>query len=195
MKRATSGPLALAFFFSAASAACGTDAESVAQSYCGHLRDCAEKAGDEFSETECKDELIEATEEAETAGCAEEWDAVLDCVSDLELQCSDEADDVIEAECGAKLEAHEDCEDGREGTGVAIGGNRCDAAANRVVTKLEECGVEVAESDEEAGGAECTAEIAEQYDQIADCYEAAPCEEVHGAGDNSALQECISAAS
>lgn len=88
--------------------ACGGDD---AASLCAQLRECAEKSGAKFSETECNETFTKQREKADTAGCASEYDDVMSCVSGIDFQCSDNFERKSAAECGAKIKALDKCED------------------------------------------------------------------------------------
>jgi len=78
--------------------ACGSDADNL----CGKEEECAKKAGTPFSKTECEDNFKKAKEEAKTAGCEDEYSKALSCAADIDFECSDNFDEKLSSECGAK---------------------------------------------------------------------------------------------
>lgn len=80
----------------------GSDVSAV----CQKESDCATKAGTSFSKTKCEDELTQAQEEAQTAGCSAEFQAMADCAASAVASASctdlDNAGQYLAAECGAQ---------------------------------------------------------------------------------------------
>jgi len=85
--------------------ACGSDDLT---SVCEKADECARKAGTAFSKTECENAAKAEKEKAETAGCADQYAEYVDCVTGLDLQCTD-GTSKIQAECGAKVNAVNKC--------------------------------------------------------------------------------------
>ena len=83
-------------------AGCG----SAASSACDKAEECAIKAGDAFSHTECETKAISAREKADSVKCGAEFDEVANCAS--ALACGSNGSD-LEANCGAQLKALDKC--------------------------------------------------------------------------------------
>jgi len=66
-------------------------------------------------------------------------------------------------------------------------GNDCDAAADEITAKFEECGITVSGGDGDGSGGECTEEAAAAATCLADCVTAAPCEALDGTDVDAAL--------
>jgi len=80
---------------------CGVD-------LCARSEDCARKAGDAFSITECRNEAVTSREKAQTAGCATEYNDMEVCLAGLTCdQLS--TNNGREANCGAKLDQFREC--------------------------------------------------------------------------------------
>lgn len=165
----------------------GGDAGSTASSLCSKFRECAEKAGTGFSETECKNNFTEEAEKADTQGCGDQYDEYATCIGDIDLTCSDSFEKAISAECGSKAKAVSKC------TGSSVtGGDSCKDAADRIRTKYEECGIRTRTSDEEST-AECTDAAGDQAEKVATCVEQTPCQGLSGEDQDSAnrFAECL----
>lgn len=178
--------LASLVLFSMTTVACGGDPSA---EYCGKIRQCAEKSGASFSETECTNELDVALESAETSGCGSEYDEYLSCAASLDYECSEDWSAKIASECGAALKAASKC----DGT---VFGSPCERAAERIAAKTEECSGQASSSDDDDDGEEvaCTDERAAEAEKVADCFEAASCAALSGEDAEGALQlsECFS---
>ena len=157
--------------------ACSAGGEG-AESFCDRIQDCAEKAGVQFSVTSCKSDFVESKESAGTAGCSDEYEEYVGCVSNAPFVCSDDLDLVVEAECGSKAKALSEClGPGTEVTGV--GANACDRAQAKIDAKIDSCGGTVPTPyDPEERKSECTEERAKRATEAAEGFEALPCERV-----------------
>lgn len=150
--------------------------ESGGDALCRRAHACAEKSGAAFSETECKSDMRGALERAETAGCAGEYEEYMDCVGAIDLECSDDLDTLIVAECGAKLEKAAAC----LGDGGVVAQSACERLFARYRVKVEACGgsfIDHSSDDEseEADDSACEEKVA--LDNAA-AFEQLPCEEV-----------------
>ncbi len=146
----------------------GCSTESGGDQLCSKVQTCAEKSGAAFSQSQCKDDLQQAQEEADTAGCGDEYASYMDCVGALDFQCSDDLSAMITAECGAKVKAVAKC----TGGGVAFGQSACAAARERMDAKYDSCGIS---RDPASNDEECTEEWGIAYAKVADCTEQASC--------------------
>jgi hypothetical protein len=63
----------------------------------------------------------------------------------------------------------------------------CEKASDTVTAKYEDCGIEVADSDEESD-VECTDELGTQSICVADCIDAADCTALDGTDSDAALE-------
>ncbi len=73
-----------------------------AGAFCDKAQECATKAGDAFSRTECEDSLKTDQEKADSLGCSGEYDAYLSCLADLDCGATLSQ---IDANCGAQTKA------------------------------------------------------------------------------------------
>jgi hypothetical protein len=73
---------------------------------CAVAEDCAKKSGDAFSITQCRNEYQTGREQANTKGCAPQFDEYFNCISNLQCGSTDEQ---ISANCGAKGNAFSKC--------------------------------------------------------------------------------------
>jgi len=73
-------------------------------------------------------------------------------------------------------------------------GNDCEDAADRIIAKAEECGLDTGTSDGDGASGECTDEAGAAAQCAAGCYEAASCETLKGEDADGALAfaECAS---
>ncbi len=86
-----------------AAVACGgSDISTV----CEKEAACATKAGQAFSKTKCEDTLTQDSEQAQTAGCSNEYQAFADCVANAVSGASCESlqdtQGFVTSECGAQ---------------------------------------------------------------------------------------------
>jgi hypothetical protein len=90
---------------------------------CETVAACAKEDGEEFSLSECEQELLFSFEESDSVGCGEEWKALYDCASRLSCSALKKLSD-LEDECESAAEALEKCtERARDAvTGGADGG-------------------------------------------------------------------------
>lgn len=161
--------------------AIGCAGESGGDQFCGRVQQCAERSGAAFSETECRTDLQKLSEQADTAGCGDEYADYMDCVGALEFACSDDLETMIRTECGAKMKKVGKC------TGGAIGLDDCQDAAARITDKSEECGLPPSSSSE-GSSARCSEEQAESAQHVAACYEAASCAAIKGEDTDGATE-------
>lgn len=76
---------------------------------CAKAQECAEKAGTEFSKTECENEAKEESEKADTAGCGDEYSDYASCANGVDIECGDNLGNKLLAECGAEAKAYQKC--------------------------------------------------------------------------------------
>ncbi len=173
-------------------------ASSSASALCSKQATCAKKSSTAFSESSCNDDLVEAEEKAQTAGCGDEYESYIDCVNGLDTSCSDDLGEAITAECGSKVKKLAKCTD----EAVPYAQDECAAAADRVTARFEACGVAGSSStdgdeEDDDSRAECTEEAAKASQRIADCVDAAACEVLQdpGSADPDAVKsysDCVS---
>ncbi len=89
--------------------ACGGSSDL--SSLCGQAQECAVKAGAEFSKTKCENDAKVEAEKADTAGCGDQYGDLANCITGLDLQCSDDLGRKISAECGKEDKAYRKCID------------------------------------------------------------------------------------
>ncbi len=159
-------------------AACGTGADS----FCDQV--CACTGCSEAEKADCVDNFEDGQKVADEAGCSDQFDAAVSCAAD-ELECSDSQASVDG--CTAEGEELGEC----AGKPIAVGTNGCDAAIQRIVAKLESCGLDVGGGEEPGEQPECTTELAAQAACFDGCYSAASCEEINGQGDPDNLNDCL----
>ena len=79
---------------------------SALDAYCGKAKECAQKAGTAFSETECKQTNQADREKAASKNCASQWDDVAGCLAGATCGSTNEQ---LRALCGAKSDAFNKC--------------------------------------------------------------------------------------
>ena len=84
-------------------AACGNSVDAA----CSRAKECTAKAGTAFSETQCKTTFQSSRESAVSVKCGSQYDEYIYCLVGLPCTFSD-AD--VDAECGAKVKALENCQ-------------------------------------------------------------------------------------
>lgn len=87
-------------------AACGG---SDGTGLCVKAQECAEKSGEQFSKTECENDLKAEKEKAETANCGSEYSDFASCAESIDLECSDNLGEKLTSECGAEAKALNKC--------------------------------------------------------------------------------------
>lgn len=81
--------------------ACGAD-------LCARQEDCARKAGDAFSITQCRNESVADREKAQTAGCAAQYADMEACLAGLTCDQLSTGNG-RSANCGASIEQFNKC--------------------------------------------------------------------------------------
>ncbi|MBK8256204.1 MAG: hypothetical protein IPK82_26490 [Polyangiaceae bacterium] len=76
---------------------------------------------------------------------------------------------------------------------AGCGGNKCEAAADKITAKYEGCSIDLTTTDG-GEGAECTDEAGKLAECQANCFDAASCETLKGEDTDGALElaDCIS---
>jgi hypothetical protein len=166
----------------ALAAGCG----SVVDDYCNRACECVTCSDDDL--TTCVETLDQVGSVVDDADCTEPYEEYLNCVT-TNLDCQEFGQ--VPDGCTKSQTALLECVKGTPAEELFL--TPCDVAANRIVARFGECGIEATTDDGEK--AECTADLAEQASCTADCTDAASCGAFDGSDAEaaSAWLDCLGA--